>query len=544
VARVAAVGPGAALAVRPFLARHALAAATALVGVAAIVVAGYRLRHSYVGDAAVYLPFARNAAHGHLFQFNVGEFSSGSTSPLWALLLAIPYLFGVGLMGAKAFAAGFAVLGFLATLVAARQLTRSWTASAIAALFALGTMTFFAASLYESGLVVTLAALSLVAGDHALRRWREEETLSVASLAPLVAVWAALPLARPDAVILVAAETVALFAFAPGPRRRAALTLVAGLALASLPAAVYFGYSLVELGTFSTSSQGRAEALREANDKWIGPLYLSRHGVRELFSSPWVFGVVPALAGLALLGRSQPSRWLAAYGGLAMAGYLALLTFITPGFFDTQRYLVPLVPIVVVGAASLLAQVRGSRLWPAAVLAGVLAIGGSAVHELRKTTRFARAIGITEHEVFERDVDATINRLARPGDRVLSYEVQMRYFLRGNVSVLSEDGITDGKVAPYQSSRDMTGFLLRYRPRWWIADRNVTTRRYMKGSVLHRAFVGFQRDPSERAARLDGIGFRLIARRDRPLAAGFGGWQMLFELRYPPNVLRRDSGRS
>jgi hypothetical protein len=225
-------------------------------------------------------------------------------------------------------------------------------------------------------------------------------------------------------------------------------------------------------------------------------------------------------------------RWVSVYAGLALVGYLALLTFITPAFYDTSRYLVPLVPLLVAGVAYLLASAAGSRLWPVAVVAGALLIGGSAVLELRDYQSLARSIGITEHEVFERDVSAIIGRMASPGDEVLSYEVQMRYFLRDDVDVLSEDGITDGKVAPYQRGRDLTGFLVRYRPRWWIADANAVTRPYMRGSVLDRAFRAFEASEQPRSRVLDGIRFTLVARRSRPLATGFGGWQMLFELDY------------
>jgi hypothetical protein len=168
-----------------------------------------------------------------------------------------------------------------------------------------------------------------------------------------------------------------------------------------------------------------------------------------------------------------------------------------------------------------------------ALAGGVAAIGIASVQELRDYTNLARSLGITEHEVFERDVGATINRMARPGDQVLSYEVQMRYSVRDDVDVLSEDGITDGKVAPYQRSRDMTGFLLRYKPRWWIADRNVRVRRYMRGSVLERAAARLKADPTRRSVTLDGIRFEPVARRHRPLALGFGGWELLVELKYP-----------
>ena len=507
---------------------HAAAAVVLLGAVAVTLYAGLRLRGTYVGDAAVYLPYARNAARGHPFEFNLGEFSSGSTSPLWSLALAIPHLLGLGIAGAKALAGGVAALAVLAVAYAARALGATWLAAAVAALFCLGTMTFPALAMYESGLVVALAALALVAGRRATAGGFTRR-----DLVPLAVIWAALPLARPDAVILVAAQAAALLALAPRPRRRAAAPLAAALALAALPSAAYFGYSLAELGVFSTSSEARTFALREVADPWLGPLYLSDGAIRELAGLPWLIGLLPALAGLVLLWRDPRTRTAALTCVLAIAGYVALLTFVAPGVYDTARYLLPLVPAVVAGAAGLLSALpRGAPRAAAAVLAALL-IGGTALAELRDVTRLARSIGITQDEVFETDVTAMIEAEAAPGDELLAYEVQLRYFLRDDVTVISLDGITDPRVHPFQERRDLTGFLRRYRPRWWIADRNVTSRPYLRGSVLERALLAFRGDPAAQRMVLDGIGFRVVAKRTRPLAAGFGGWEMLFELDYP-----------
>ncbi|HEX8054563.1 MAG TPA: hypothetical protein VF517_16370 [Thermoleophilaceae bacterium] len=499
--------------------------------------AAIRLRDTYVGDAAVYLPYARNAGDGHPFQFNLGEFSSGSTSPLWSLILGVPFLAGFELMGAKAMAALFAAIGFLTTLLAARHFSRSWAAAGVAALFALGTMTFPAVSLYESGLVVTLSALALLAGDHVLGAWRATDAPRAPAwrtLAPLVAVWAALPLARPDAVILVGAHALALLAFAPVERRRALRTLAPGLAVAALPALAYFGYSVAELDTFSTSSQARTFALREGARDWLGPLFLEDGAVRELFASPWIFGLLPALAGLWLLWRRAETRWAAAYGALAVVGYVLLLTFVAPGIYDTPRYLLPLVPVVACGVAVLLARPAQPLLAWAALGLAALAIGGSAADELRDNVRLARSIGIDRDEVFERDVVARIDALAEPGDAVLAYEVQLRYFLRQDVKVFSQDGITDPRVAAYREDKDMTGYLMRYRPEFWIADRNAQTRQYTDGTILERALVAYRHSPRPAVRVFDGIRFELVARRNRPLALGFGGWEFLFRLSYPP----------
>jgi hypothetical protein len=365
-----------------------------------------------------------------------------------------------------------------------------------------------------------------------VRRRHAEGDLSARAAAPLVATWALLPLARPDAVLLVGAQAVALLALAPAPRRRAAAALGAALAVAALPAAAYYGYSWAELGTPSTSSQQRAAALHEFATHLAGPFYRSGDALRELTSSPWVVALVPALAGFALLWRAR-ARLLPAYAALAVLGYLALLTFVAPAFHDTPRYVLPLVPLVVVGVASLLGRARGSALWWPALALAALAIGGTSLDALRDRVNLTRSFGITRTEVFEREPVARVNALARPGDVLLAYEVQLRYYLRPDVRVLSQDGVTDAKVRPYQRRRDLTAFLRRYRPGWWIADENVNTRPYLRGSVLQRALLDFRRRPAPRARTIDGIRFELVAVRRRPLARGFGGWQMLFRLGYP-----------
>lgn len=514
---------------------RAPAAALAAIGAVALAYASYRVRDRYVGDAAIYASYARNAAHLHLFQFNVGEFSSGSTSPLWALLLAFPFAFGGGLAALHAFAGALTVAAFLAVIAAARYVTGSWTAAAVGSLFALGTMALFAITWYESALLVAVGMAALAAGAHALRRWEADGELSSRAAAPLAVAWGALPLARPDALVLVVAQAVALVFAAPAPVRRAAVRLLAVLAVAAIPAVAYYGYSLVELGTPSVSSQGRSFALREVAYPFFGPFYKSRAALDALTSTPWIFGLVPAVAGLTLVWRARRD-WLATYAALALGGYLVLLTFVAPGLRDTPRYLIPLVPMVVVGVASLLARAHGTRLWWPLVVAGALAIGVSGTDALRDHVNVVRSFPITEREVFERDVTAHVNRLARPSDTLLAWEVQLRYFLRSDVRVLSEDGVTDGKVHPYQVSHDMTGFLRRYRPRWWIADENVNIRRFVKGSVLQRALLAFRADPRVRTRVIDGIRFELVARRTRPIVRGFGGWQLLLRLDYPPRT--------
>jgi hypothetical protein len=502
-------------------------------GVALVVcLAAYALRNVYAGDAAVYLPYAQHAAEGHFFQFNLGQFSSGATSPLWGVLLAVPYVFGLGLTGAKAFALIVTLGALVSVWVVTTEFGRSTIAGGTASLFVVGAMTWYALLLYESALVVAVVAISLSLTGRVLMRSEASDALRLRTLVPLMLVWAVLPVTRPDLAVVVAAEAAAVVLVGPWDRIRAARLTALALAVAAVPSLAYYGYSMVDLGTFSTSASERSFALHEAAHRWFGPFYLSTDALHQLFATFWVVVTVPGLAGLGLLTRDRRTRWLGLVGAVVLAGYVLLLTFIAPGGYDTPRYMLPVTPLLAIGSARFLCSFRPRRLHVAVLCLGLALIGGLSLRDLHGRVTWLRSLGLTSNEVFERDVVSKINALAHPGDTLLAYEVQLRYYLRGDVSVLSEDGITDAKVRPYQTPAGMTAFLRRYRPEWWIADGNVAVRPYMRGSVLDRVFTTFKADRALRSETLDGIRFNLVARRSRPLAPGFGGWQMLFRLSY------------
>jgi hypothetical protein len=76
----------------------------------------------------------------------------------------------------------------------------------------------------------------------------------------------------------------------------------------------------------------------------------------------------------------------------------------------------------------------------------------------------------------------TVNSFAEKNCTILAYEVQDRYYLRDDLDLLSLDGIVDGKIIPYY--QDVTGFLLRYQPDYWLANDAVNYRPYLFKSIL------------------------------------------------------------
>src|SRR5437764_3650610 len=345
---------------------RALTLAPLVVGLGLMTAMAVILRRTYGGDAAIYLPYARNLADGHPFSFNPGQFSSGSTSPLWVVVLSVPYLLGLGYQGAKAFAVLSTGGAYVASFLAARRVSGSAPAAGIAALWVVAALPLYGLIMFESSLVVLVVALGLWL--LAPLRRRRAAAVGARQLAPLVVAWAALPLARPEAAVLVPIEAGALLLSWHGGRRQLG-RLALAVGIASLPALAYYGYSLARLGVPSTSVAGRALYLRETSTHRLGPLFRSSEGLDYLTSWPAVAAFVPGVAGLVLLARRAGMRVLAWTALAGVGAYVFLVTFVSPGAFDTPRYLLPIAPLLVVGIALAIRALPGAPLQVAGALA-------------------------------------------------------------------------------------------------------------------------------------------------------------------------------
>jgi hypothetical protein len=511
--------------------------ASLALGIGTIVVAFVLLLGTYWGDPVIYLPYARNNAAGDFFAYNPGVFSSGATSPLWSLILALPYVVGADAVGARVLSLLLTIGSFLVLAAMAARFNGRSGGPGIALLYVVEMMTIFGLMMYESPLAVAAVALSIVAGDRLVKVWEREGRITIGAIAPLVAVWSVMPLSRPDATLLIPLQIAALWI--SGPRRSpgSLAGLVGAAAVAAVPAALYFGYSYVTLGSISVSSKCRAFALLEAADR-VGPLVLSRPALGYVGSI--LYAIALGALGLDMIRRTSRTGWIGLYGAAAMLLYPVLLVFVQPVTNDLPRYFLPIAPFIVLGVGRALAEAERrakregepGRAWivTAAVVLLLfvvrppLAVLGEAFEQSRR--------GYAFDEIVERDVVSQINRIARPGESVLAYEVQGRYYLRPDVALLSLDGITDGLVAPYLQSADMGAFIRRHRPRYWIANDAGNYRPYLRRSILQRVVTAFRSDTSRTEFAIEGIRFDLLSRRARPMPRGFAGWTMLFRLEY------------
>jgi hypothetical protein len=495
-------------------------------------VAGILLRRTFYGDPSIYLPYARNIANGDFFSYNPHQFSSGSTSPLWAVILSIGYLLGGAWLTAKAIAIAATVTSLALTVWVAGRITGAPLGAAIGGLYLMGVVVLPGSLMYESPLAVGLVALSLLAACSVATAAATGEDPSWRQIGLLGATWAAIPLARPDATIVVVLEALALWRGGQARGGVRALPLAIGLAVAAIPALTYFGYSEAHLGTWSVSSQNRAFALKETAST-IGPFSYSTATLRFLASH--IVVVAAAAYGCVALARTRSTRWLGACIAGGFVAYVLLLTVVSPVTDDADRYLLPTAPLIAVAVAAAFGQVErrlsSQRAVALVTVAGLVLIGGQGVK------RVIDAIGVRNSnypfaQIMEEDLAHRINAVAPPGATVLGYEVQDRYFLRRDIDLISLDGITDGKVAPYLERHDMGAFLRRYRPTYWAVNDAVNYRPFLVKSILHGAARSAANLGVGKTVTVAGIHFQVVARRPAPPPAGFAGWTLLLHLTY------------
>ena len=310
-------------------------------------------------DAWIHLHFARNLAEGAGFAYNPGVAVSGSTAPLWTLLLAA----GALVMGPTvALSKALGIVGTVAAGLFTRRAAAAWGApeplalAAGVALVASGALAWGALS----GMEVSLAA-ALVAG--ALLAHARGATLASAILVSLAT------LARPEAILLVPAL---LFARPVHGGRLLVFVVVPALALAP-----YIAFSLATVG-----SPLPATAAAKVEGGLIGWLSGMPAPARVTFvERPWTFAVewmrwlqsthwllpgalLPAL--LAVWWRHGRALGVPALTLLAHPVGMALIApYRGPGFQE-GRYSMHLLPLALV---TLAAAVPPSRLRPARLVA-------------------------------------------------------------------------------------------------------------------------------------------------------------------------------
>jgi hypothetical protein len=423
----------------------ALAAAVGLFLQRERLIAGPLGLHGFpLDDSWIHFHLARNVAEGRGFAYNPGVPVSGSTAPLWTLLLAGLFKAG-GVYPAWAKAAGIAAALGAAWL--ARRLALAWTGDAALGLTAALVTAWSAPMVWGalSGMEVTLAALLVTAALVAHVEGRAATSAALVGLAVL---------ARPESVLLVPL----LWLAGPLTARRSAIAL-------GLPAVLLLPWVAFNVRTSGSPLPATAAAKIE------GGLVGLLEGAREsaaiaLLSRPWQFErewitwlttvnvLLPVLIlpGLWLVWRRGGRAWALPASVLLLHPLgMALLAPYRGPAFQEGRYSIQLLPLAIVVAVSSLLQWQG---WlRRAAMALLLACSLASLNP--GATRYAWAV---------QNIDAMQVTLGRwvqahtpPGSRLALNDVgAIAYF--GRREVVDVMGLVTPAIIPYRRDGE-TGVL-------------------------------------------------------------------------------------
>lgn len=385
-------------------------------------------------DVYIHFDFARSLARGHPFEWLPGNgYSSGETSPLYAVVLAIGWLLGFHerLLGVwAAIVAVLAVASFVRSVQLVARPCPRWLAGGIAVLLlSVGIVDW---SLF-SGMEVAVFAAALGRMLLALARTRapidERGGLTREASQWHLGAWGAvLVLLRPEAGVLVGVFAIVA---ARGAARRSGLAALMRSALPGLVVtAIVLGVN--RLATGSAQSAGAQLKLLSSNpylsDVDRARAYVENlltfaiKGVRAELSVVRVLGlVVPALALAALVPRER--RPVAAACLVGALAWILLVSFNNNAAFHNFRYYAPALLLMLVAAASGAAAIAHTRgLWRSSgpIVAGSLVVSAIVVAGARipvQVQHFARAAGNIRDQQIE--VAMRLSRTMEPGARVL-----------------------------------------------------------------------------------------------------------------------------
>jgi arabinofuranosyltransferase len=290
-------------------------------------------------DAWIHQTYARNLAQGQWFTYTDGQSSSGSTSPMWTMLLAVGHVLGADpvnwslLLGAL-----FHILAALMVYhLSLMYFGHRWLAACTAVITAFEWHLVWAAlSGMETILFVALTLLYLYLIQT---QWQRVWLMGLAG--------GILFLVRPEAVLLIAIAGVKLLWI----RRQAWKQAFSSLALMGL----MFLLVISPIMIFNTAVSGRPlpGTLRAKYVQWITPWTVGK-GLNYLglvLKWFWLRGSLflffpLAVVGAALAWRRRLSDFIPA--GTWLVGLPAAYTVVLPSIGERGRYIMPLIPLVII----------------------------------------------------------------------------------------------------------------------------------------------------------------------------------------------------
>lgn len=431
----------------------------------------YLVRDVVMGDAFIHFTFARGITEGQPFFYN-GEFSAGSTSPLWSIMLASLWeLFGMDIVWAvKIFASFFVALSVLLTFVVGFKISRNKYLSFAAATLVAASyvFSFWAAKGMETPFYVCLVLLSflfyltLVNPPDVWRvNARKNLTLEVA-LGILLGLGI---LTRPEMWFF------SLFIGIPLLVKKGWRVLFSVGIPAALIFSPYYFYLFENTGSIFPSSAARILRAQQWAQEVSGI-----HFTLELFKI-LITKLLPLTPFFLLFfwqktKGNPPPRWWLTYP--IYAWLLFHLIFFSVIFPTTEgyRYLLAALPffyfISLLGVWNIHSKkVRTIAL--SCILIGSFLISGQQLFERMNAVRNCEQPFI---DTVRRETGLWIKENTKPDDLIAMKEIDQSAFY-GERRMLSMDGTLDTRAIPFVQAQNQLGFIQQERPDYFILEEEM-----------------------------------------------------------------------
>ena len=460
----------------------------------------YFLRDVVMGDAFIHFVFARGISEGQPFFYN-GEFSAGSTSPLWSLILAPVWkIFGIKIIWlVKVLAGLFVALAVFLTFKLAEATSRNRVIALITAgLFATSfVLPFWAAKGMETPLFVCLVLASFLIY---LKLVNSRKSLLLEIFLGIILGFAILT--RPEAWFLSAFLGVGLLA---QKNWRAIFSVGIPAFLIFSP---YYFWLFENTGSIFPSSIARILRARQWAHE-VGGFFFSLEILKILvtkFLPLTPFFLLFFCPSVNSQWSKNPDRkiWWPIFAWLGFHLIFFSLVFPTT---EGYRYILPALPFFYL--ISVLGMFSLPKKWIVPALAfaivGSLTISGQQFLERRVSIEHCEKPFIDKTR---RDVGLWIHENAPPESLIAMKEIDQSAFY-GERRMLSLDGTLDTRAIEFVKNKDQIAFLKNEQPNFLILEEEMY-REYpdwRDSNILPLVDMSFQIGDTK---NLDGVDFTLL----------------------------------
>jgi hypothetical protein len=418
----------------------------------------FLVRNVVMGDAFIHFTFARGIAEGQPFFYN-GEFSAGSTSPLWSAMLAPLWkIFGMRIIWmVKVFAGFFVALSILLAFVTSFKISKNKILSVTVAALIAGSyvFSFWAAKGMETSFYVCLVLLSFLFYLRILEV-KKDLTLEIA-LGVLLGIGI---LTRPEMWFF------ALFIGIPLLIKQGWRVIFSVGIPAFLIFSPYYFWLFENTGGVLPSSAARILRARQWAHE-IGGIYFTPEIFKILLTK--LLPLTPFFL-LFLWKKAQGNRFIF----YPIFAWLAFhLVFFSAVFPTTEgyRYLLAALPffylIATLGVFQLPKKFQTVAL--SFMLVGSFLISGQQLLERMDSVENCEAPFI---DTTRRETGLWLRENTQPNDLIAMKEIDQSAFYSGR-RMLSMDGTLSAKAIPFVRAQDQLGFIAQERPNYFILEEEM-----------------------------------------------------------------------